>query len=429
MDACSEQFFHQSRAIQGEIPLASALICSAGVWYSRPAPHLGKVILTDAISMRNPFASGQCSMLTQANNPKKNVETLLLEEWVLFKTKYGNDYKENAFLQCLLQTADNCIERPIASGFDNMQICAKKEPKNVKATIHTGYAFSRKINKYNHKNCINSPRLFQKYASCTTNPNASDLGNMQRCAAEEFREAETAFHAGYALSQSMNNHHKKICTIPTRMSSRRQPLIINKIISIIAGHPNQPDQDDSMTKKGIAKQNRSIDPSRGGSRGSWIKFDLVKIGKNIALVYSAFSTSVLLPKRMMYSDLLLWIKSILDIKNKVSQKCDHRKAIPRDKKQQKRCDFNPLLGIRIGEAKNPGPGYQKKRPKTNEVTFAITNPTSMMNKATEFDDLVNNYEVQVISCSENSATSFIQKKMTNKFHTLGMGSIWSEPVL
>ena len=71
MDACSEQFFHQSRAIQGENLLASALICSAGVWYSRPAPHLGKVILTDAISIRNPFASGQCSMQTQANNPKK----------------------------------------------------------------------------------------------------------------------------------------------------------------------------------------------------------------------------------------------------------------------------------------------------------------------------------------------------------------------
>ena len=136
---------HQSRAIQGEIPLASALICSAGVWYSRPAPHLGKVILTDAISMRNPFASGQCSMLTQANNPKKNVETLLLEEWVLFKTKYGNDYKENAFSQCLLQTADqlhrtsNCIR---LRQYANM---CQKRTKNVKATIHTGYAFSRKI--------------------------------------------------------------------------------------------------------------------------------------------------------------------------------------------------------------------------------------------------------------------------------------------
>ena len=368
-------------------------------------------------------------MQTQANNLKKNVETLLLEECVLFKTKYGNDYQKNAFLQCLLQTADICIERPIASGLNNMQIRAKKETKNVKATIHTGYAFSKKIKKYDHKNRIILPRLFQTYASCTTNPNASDLGNMQRCAAEEFREAETALHAGYAsLSQSINNHHKKNCIIPTRMSSRRQPLINNKIISTIAGHPNQPDQDDSMTKKGIAEQNRSIDPSCGGSRGSLIKFDLVKIGKNIALVYTAFSTSVLLPNRMMYSDLLLWIKSILDIKNKVSQKCDHQNAIPRDKKQQKRCDFNRLLGIRIGEAKNPGPGYQKKRPKTNEVTFAITNPTSMMNKTTEFDDLVKNYEVQVISCSENSATSFIQKQMTKKFHTLGMGSIWSEPV-
>ena len=211
-------FFHQSRAIQGENLLASALICSAGVWYSRPAPHLGKVILTDAISIRNPFASGQCSMQTQANNPKKNVETLLLEECVLFKTKYGNDYQKNAFLQCLLQTADICIERPIASGLDNMQIRAKKETKNVKATIHTGYAFSKKIKKYDHKNRIILPRLFQTYASCTTNPNASDLGNMQRCAAEEFREAETALHAGYAsLSQSINNHHKKNCIIPTRM--------------------------------------------------------------------------------------------------------------------------------------------------------------------------------------------------------------------
>ena len=131
---------------------------------------------------------------------------------------------------------------------------------------------------------------------------------------------------------------------------------------------------------------------------------------------------------IVYSMNLNAAKSILDNCNRFqngleqtchAEICTSRPHIPR---------ALPLRGVRIGEAKNPGPRHGRKFPTTQEVVLAITNPTSMMNKQTEFDHLVKNHQVQIISCSENSATEEVQKIMDKKFQKLNMHSIWSQPV-
>ena len=85
--------------------------------------------------------------------------------------------------------------------------------------------------------------------------------------------------------------------------------------------------------------------------------------------------------------------------------------------------WNPLVGIRIGEAKNPGPIGDRKL-----CTFAITNPTSIGNKQTDYLELMHQHSVDVVTCSETSATDEIQKKLSKAFRMQQVNCLWSNPV-
>ena len=85
--------------------------------------------------------------------------------------------------------------------------------------------------------------------------------------------------------------------------------------------------------------------------------------------------------------------------------------------------WNPLVGIRIGEAKNPGPIGDRKL-----CTFAITNPTSIGNKQTDYLELMHQHSVDVVACSETSATDEIQKKLSKAFRMQQVNCLWSNPV-
>ena len=69
---------------------------------------------------------------------------------------------------------------------------------------------------------------------------------------------------------------------------------------------------------------------------------------------------------------------------------------------------HPYLGMRIGEAKNPGPVGNRSQ----KTVWAIVNPTSIYSKVEEFRDLIKQYDIGIISCSETSATSATQKTFT-----------------
>ena len=84
---------------------------------------------------------------------------------------------------------------------------------------------------------------------------------------------------------------------------------------------------------------------------------------------------------------------------------------------------NPFDGIRIGEAKNPGPFGER-----NMCNFGITNPTSIGNKQSDYLELMQKYHIDVVSCSETSATDEIQKKLSKAFRSQQINCVWSNPV-
>ena len=78
---------------------------------------------------------------------------------------------------------------------------------------------------------------------------------------------------------------------------------------------------------------------------------------------------------------------------------------------------HPTNGIRIGEAKNPGPsGFILK--------CCLVNPTAIFNKS----DLIREIDCQIVQVAENSATAAIQIAVQEDFRQQGFNSHWSPPV-
>ena len=79
---------------------------------------------------------------------------------------------------------------------------------------------------------------------------------------------------------------------------------------------------------------------------------------------------------------------------------------------------HPYLGIRIGEAKNPGPtsGFLLK--------CGLINPTAIYNKV----DLITGFDCQIFQIAENSATAAIQIASQTEFKRRGYQTHWSPSV-
>ena len=77
-----------------------------------------------------------------------------------------------------------------------------------------------------------------------------------------------------------------------------------------------------------------------------------------------------------------------------------------------------LLGVRVGEAQQPGP-----------LRFALINPTSIVSKISQFDSLVTEHAVDIICASETSATAKAQKLFSQQVRSVcNLKSLWSPPV-
>ena len=81
----------------------------------------------------------------------------------------------------------------------------------------------------------------------------------------------------------------------------------------------------------------------------------------------------------------------------------------------------PELGVRIGEARHPGPG-------SNTFRMCITNPTCVSNKFDVYNDLLRLHNCQLISMSETAATLHVQKDTTRRFRSKKCKLLWSPPV-
>ena len=80
---------------------------------------------------------------------------------------------------------------------------------------------------------------------------------------------------------------------------------------------------------------------------------------------------------------------------------------------------NPLLGIRVGEASNPGPP-----PPGRTYTFAVLNPTVLTDRQQDIIDL----NADCISLAETSATTTVQTEFTKFARKADYSVLWSPPV-
>eukprot|EP00438_Fugacium_kawagutii_P032555 Skav201091 [mRNA] locus=scaffold2562:88776:94007:+ [translate_table: standard] len=90
-----------------------------------------------------------------------------------------------------------------------------------------------------------------------------------------------------------------------------------------------------------------------------------------------------------------------------------------------------LRGIRIGEAKNPGPRKPRRVKQMNKLTtttLAVINPTAIYQKESQLNDMMERHGVHTFVCAETSATEAVQKQMTRQLGKLGLQSCWSAPV-
>ena len=86
-----------------------------------------------------------------------------------------------------------------------------------------------------------------------------------------------------------------------------------------------------------------------------------------------------------------------------------------------------LHGCRVGEALHPGPPTLEKKPPrqrllTNLMITAL-NPTAILDK----EHVIQGIGSDLFFLSETSATSFVQKLMSNKLQRLGYKSVWGTP--
>lgn len=80
-----------------------------------------------------------------------------------------------------------------------------------------------------------------------------------------------------------------------------------------------------------------------------------------------------------------------------------------------------LSATRVGEATNPGP------PDTS-LQCAITNPTSIVSKASVYRDLARKFGIQLFAASETSATATAQASFSRRIRRLCPRLLWSQPV-
>ena len=81
---------------------------------------------------------------------------------------------------------------------------------------------------------------------------------------------------------------------------------------------------------------------------------------------------------------------------------------------------NVFAGVRIGEAKNPGP--------INRIRCAITNPTTVVSKIDQYTHLHKKESVTVSFLSETAATRLSQKVFNAKLRAHQLKAVWSLPV-
>ena len=81
--------------------------------------------------------------------------------------------------------------------------------------------------------------------------------------------------------------------------------------------------------------------------------------------------------------------------------------------------FHPSNGLRIGEAKNPGPEHDFLL-----KCCLLINPTAILNKV----DIITELDCQIFQVAENSATAAIQLAAQNDFKQKGYQTHWSPPV-
>ena len=88
--------------------------------------------------------------------------------------------------------------------------------------------------------------------------------------------------------------------------------------------------------------------------------------------------------------------------------------------------FQALRGIRIGEAKNPGPST--RRPAPTAINLAVINPTAVLNKVSTFVSLRKQFNIHLFALSETSATSSAQTTLSKQFAAQKLTVNWSPPV-
>ena len=87
--------------------------------------------------------------------------------------------------------------------------------------------------------------------------------------------------------------------------------------------------------------------------------------------------------------------------------------------------LSPQHGQRIGEAGNPGPPKESSASQdSNCLEFCITNPTSIVHKASVYKSL----KAHFIACAETAATGPAQAFFTKEVRDIGCRTFWSPPV-
>ena len=87
-------------------------------------------------------------------------------------------------------------------------------------------------------------------------------------------------------------------------------------------------------------------------------------------------------------------------------------------------EFAPFYASRIGEATHPGP----HDPANSRCVLAISNPTSIVSKASTYEALIDEHKIDVITASETAATLPAQRIFAATMKKSGFKTVWSPPV-
>ena len=85
-------------------------------------------------------------------------------------------------------------------------------------------------------------------------------------------------------------------------------------------------------------------------------------------------------------------------------------------------DHSPFCATRVGEAANPGPAQLE------EIRLGITNPTSIISKVANYQDLSKKLQLDLITASETAATAKAQLQFARNIRKTYPRMHWSPPV-